>query len=67
MRKPRSQNAGLMGIYAILLAVGGGLLVWDFRGADRDWWDVAFHVLVVTSWAGALVREIRLPKPGPVS
>jgi hypothetical protein len=63
----RSQNAGLLGIYAILLAVGGWFLIWDLWSQDRDWWDVGFHLLMVTGWAGALVKEIRLPKAGPVS
>ncbi|MFC3992245.1 hypothetical protein [Actinoplanes siamensis] len=65
--KSRSQNAGLMGAYAILLAVGGCVLVGDFFSADRDWWDIGFHLLMVSFWAGALVKEIRLPTAGPAS
>ncbi|MEV4642187.1 hypothetical protein AB0J80_33040 [Actinoplanes sp. NPDC049548] len=67
MATSRSQNPGLLGVYAILLAVGGGLLIADLSSADRDWWDVAFHLLMVTGWSGALVQEMRLPKAGPVS
>ena len=67
MATARSQNPGLMGVYAILLAIGGCFLVADLWSADRDWWDVSFHVLMVTGWTVALVKEIRLPKAGPVS
>jgi hypothetical protein len=57
----------VIGAFALILAANGYLLIKDWVSADREWWEVGFHLFMVTAWAFLLLRQIRRPRVGAVS
>jgi hypothetical protein len=57
----------IIGVFALFLATNGYFFVRAWLRADREWWEVAFFLFLVTAWAFSLRREIRRPRAEPVS
>jgi hypothetical protein len=60
--RSKFRRPAAIGLFALILAGNGYLLVKDWLSADREWWEVGLRLFVVAIWALFLLRAIKRPR-----